>query len=95
MNIVFFIGSFFPAQDGGPNNSIYWIAKHLKKNKKIKNVDVLTFYKGLRPKNIKKYNIYPNKFGAIDGINVIYFKYFFFRILSPYFLYYLFFKLKK
>ena len=47
MNILFFIGSFFPAQDGGPNNSIYWIAKHLKKNKNIKNVDVFTFYKSL------------------------------------------------
>ena len=95
MNILFFIGSFFPAQDGGPNNSIYWIAKHLKKNKNIKNVDVLTFYKGLSPKNIKKYNIHANRFGTIDNINVIYFKYYFFRIISPHFLYYLFFKLKK
>ena len=95
MNILFFIGSFFPAQDGGPNNSIYWIAKHLKKNKNIKNVDVLTFYKSLSSKNIKKYNIHANKFGTIDNLNVIYFKYYFFRILSPHFLYYLFFKLKK
>jgi len=95
MNILFFIGSFFPAQDGGPNNSIYWIAKHLKNNKNVKNVDVLTFYKGLSPKNIKKYNINPNKFSTIDGINIIYFKYYFFRILSPHLLYYIFFKLKK
>ena len=49
MNILFFIGSFFPAQDGGPNNPIYWIAKNLKKQN-IKSVDVLTFYKGLSPK---------------------------------------------
>ena len=95
MNILFFIGSFFPAQDGGPNNSIYWIAKNLKKNKNIKSVDVLTFYKGLSPKNIKKYKILPNKFKVIDNINVIYFKYYYYRILSPYFFYYLFFKLKK
>lgn len=29
MNICFPIGSFYPAQSGGPNNTIYWLAKAL------------------------------------------------------------------
>lgn len=32
MKIFFPIGFFYPAQTGGPNNSIYWLAKFLKRN---------------------------------------------------------------
>lgn len=32
MKILFPIGSFYPSQSGGPNNTIYWITKQLSKN---------------------------------------------------------------
>lgn len=33
MKILFPIGSFYPAQSGGPNNTVYWHTKFLKKHK--------------------------------------------------------------
>ena len=32
MKIIFPIGSFYPSQSGGPNNTIFWLSKSLKKN---------------------------------------------------------------
>ena len=55
MKVLFPIGSFYPAQSGGPSNTIYWHAKALKKNginttvvttsKDIKGVELNTFVK--------------------------------------------------
>lgn len=41
MRILYPIGSFYPAQSGGPNNSIYWLAKSLEK-KDVKCIVVTT-----------------------------------------------------
>ena len=43
MNLLFIVGSFYPAQDGGPNNSLFWLAKNIKNNKSYKKVTVLSF----------------------------------------------------
>ncbi len=95
MKILYIIGSFFPAQDGGPNNSIYWIAKNIIKNKTVKKIEVLSFYKNISNKDKKKFNIEPNKKCSVNGVSVIYCRYYFFRIFSPYFYYYLFCKSKR
>ncbi len=95
MNLLFIVGSFYPAQDGGPNNSLFWLAKNIKNNKSYKKVTVLSFFKNIPGKEKKKYKIKPNKVCNIEGLRVIYCKYYLFRIFSPYRYYFIIFKLKK
>ena len=53
MNLLFIVGSFYPAQDGGPNNSLFWLAKNIKNNKSYKKVTVLSFFKNIPGKEKK------------------------------------------
>ncbi|WP_420552527.1 glycosyltransferase [Tenacibaculum aiptasiae] len=52
MKILFPIGSFFPAQSGGPSNTIYWHARALKKNGVIRPI-VITTNKDINDSNLK------------------------------------------
>lgn len=65
MRIFFPIGSFYPAQSGGPSNTIYWLAKALVK-KGIKTTVLSTNL------DIKKDNVVLNKWHDLEGIEVKY-----------------------
>jgi glycosyltransferase involved in cell wall biosynthesis len=73
MKILFVLGSFYPAQSGGPNNSVYWISKELCKNKI--DVSVISLKDGLSKNDIKEFNLKINKQNVIDGIKAMYFGY--------------------
>lgn len=47
MKILFPVGSFYPAQTGGPDNTVYWITKALKKRQQ--DPIVVSTNKGLKP----------------------------------------------
>lgn len=68
MKIIFPIGSFYPAQSGGPNNTIYWITKALTK-KKIQTTIVSTF-DGIT----SQHSIEPNTWHDMSYGKVIYYK---------------------
>ena len=55
MKILYILGSYFPAQMGGPNNTIHWQAKYL--SKQGIDVTVASFKTGLKEDNINQYNI--------------------------------------
>lgn len=67
MKVLFPIGSFFPSQDGGPSNTIYWLSKELK-------------LKGITPiiittdSGIKSGQVILNKWLNIDCGRVLYCK---------------------
>lgn len=82
INLLFIIGTFFPAQAGGPDNSVYWLNKAIFNYKKNYNCLVLSFFHKLDLKDINSYKIKPNKISLINGVNVIFFDYFIFRIFS-------------
>lgn len=51
MKILFPIGSFYPAQEGGPDNSVYWLNREL--NKKGIETTVVSTMKGIKDRDIK------------------------------------------
>lgn len=65
--ILFLVGSFYPAQCGGPNNSLYWIAKSLVKSGV--DVSVYTTSKGQSDNQILNEKV------NLDGIKSYYFSY--------------------
>ena len=67
-NLLFIIGTFFPAQAGGPDNSVYWLNKAILKTKKKYSCLVLSFFHKLELRDIKKYRIKPNKICSIKGV---------------------------
>ena len=71
MKLLYVMGSFYPTQIGGPNNTVYWQAKAL--TKKGVDVTVVTTMAGVTDKIQKEYNIQPNKPIKIDNIKVIFF----------------------
>ena len=71
--ILFILGSYFPAQLGGPNNTIHWQAKTLAKNKL--DIYVASLKTGLNKKRIDEYNISLNKENIVDGVKSYYFDY--------------------
>jgi len=82
IKLLFIIGTFFPAQAGGPDSSIYWLNKaFLKINNKCECL-VLSFFHKLKDEDIKKYNIIPNKICSINGVEVIFFNFFYFRVFN-------------
>jgi len=81
LKTLFIIGSFFPSQKGGPDSSIFWLAKSLTKASYSQNL-VLSFFDGLSSQDIKKFKIKKNKICKIQGVNAIFFDYFIFKILS-------------
>ena len=68
MKILFPIGSFFPAQSGGPNNTIYWITEALKKN------DIGVYVVTTNLDISKTHDIKFNKWLNLEYANVIYCK---------------------
>lgn len=92
MNYLFFVGSFYPAQEGGPDTSLFWLTEEIAKNN---SVTVITFLKGISYKNKKIFNIKNNKIIRLNNLKVIYCKYYFFRFLSPYFYFWIFKNIKK
>ena len=78
--ILYVLGSYFPAQQGGPNNTIHWQAKYLSKNGI--NVTVASFNSGLTQKNIENYKIKMNATNNIEGVKALYFDFFKNKYLS-------------
>lgn len=72
MKIVYFLGSFYPAQCGGPNNTIFWQAKELVRNGV--DVTVVTTDFGLSKEHIKQYSIDIDGLSDIDGVKVYFCK---------------------
>lgn len=87
------MGSYFPAQSGGPNNTIHWQAKALAKNKL--DVYVASLKTGLPNKLIDDYNICLNKENIVEGVKAYYFDYKFNRYLSIKMYIWLFLNIKK
>lgn len=68
MKILFPLGSFYPAQSGGPNNTIYWLAEALTQN----NLEVYVITTDLDIQ--ESHNIELNKWKLSSCGNVIYLK---------------------
>ena len=66
MKILFPIGSFYPAQAGGPNNTIYWLAKRLVSAGN--RVEIVTTNKGIK----EEHKIALDKSIDLDGIKARY-----------------------
>ena len=64
MKLLYIIGSYYPAQSGGPNNTIHWQAKYL--SQESIDVTVASLKTGLNEKNIKEYNIKINNRNNIE-----------------------------
>lgn len=94
INLLFIVGTFFPAQAGGPDNSVYWLNKAILKIKKKYNCLVLSFFYKLELRDIKKYKIEPNKICTINGVKVIFFNFLIFRAINFHFWKFLFNKIK-
>ncbi|QXP60666.1 glycosyltransferase [Olleya sp. HaHaR_3_96] len=64
MKILFPIRVFYPAQTGGPANTVYWLAKELAKSNEV--------YVVTTSKDINKELISENRWIDLNGINVVY-----------------------
>jgi len=73
VKLLYIMSSFYPAQSGGPNNTIYWQAKALVK--KGIDVTVVTTMRDISEDLKDRYNIKENNLLEIDGIKIIYFHY--------------------
>ena len=93
--ILFTLGSFFPLQKGGPDNSVYWLTKEISEN--FNNIEITTssFYEKKSKYLFEKNNIIPNKIIKLENLNVIYFSYIWIRLLSIPFIKFLIFDIKK
>jgi glycosyltransferase involved in cell wall biosynthesis len=80
MKLLYVLGSYYPAQSGGPNNTIHWQAKSLVE--KGVNVTVVSLKTGLNVENINDFDIVFNKESNVEGVNAIYFDFFKNRYLS-------------
>ena len=92
-NILYVLGSYYPAQSGGPNNTIRWQAEAL--SKKGTSVVVATFKTDLNRRHIEKYTIRFNKKNRINGVDVYFFKNLFFKNLGIHMLFWIFFNIRK
>ncbi|MDH5896587.1 glycosyltransferase [Vibrio splendidus] len=72
-NDFFVLGSCFPAELGGPSNSVFRIVKELGG---VNNF-ILSTKKGLTEKLINQYNVKIDENTIIDSVNVSFFDYFF------------------
>ena len=79
MKILYVLGSFFPAQNGGPNNTVYWAASEIA-TQGI-DVSVVSLKDGLTSDHIQKYKIKLGGVTHYDGLSVYFFSY----IISRYF----------
>ncbi len=87
------MGSYYPAQSGGPNNTIHWQAKYL--SKEGVDVSVVSLKTGLTQDNVDSYNIQLNSRNKIEGVSAYYFDYFLNRYFSFKFYIWLIFNIKK
>tara|TARA_B100001250_G_scaffold408325_1_gene430539 strand:+ start:460 stop:1617 length:1158 start_codon:yes stop_codon:yes gene_type:complete len=87
MKILITIGSFFPAQKGGPDNSVFNLAKVISNN--TDNVQVVCLFDSINNKLKKKFDIKENSITVISNLKVIYFKYYFYRLFSPQYIWWL------
>jgi glycosyltransferase involved in cell wall biosynthesis len=62
------IGSFYPAQEGGPSNSVFWLCKYLSQHHEV---FVITKSIGIKP----HHKIVLNKWQKTHGLNIIYLNY--------------------
>lgn len=92
-NILFTIGSFYPLQKGGPDNSVYWLTKELSKNKNLE-ITVLSFFEKEFSNIYSKHNFISNGINKEDSLKIIFLKYFFIRVISLSFFKFLFYDLK-
>jgi len=79
MKLLYVLGSYYPAQSGGPNNTIHWQAKYL--SKRGHNVEVAALKDGLTAEHLKRYNIRHGQKKNIEGVTAYYFDYLIHRIL--------------
>ncbi len=93
MKMLITIGSFFPAQKGGPDNSVFNLAKVISSN--IEDVQVVCLFDSINEKLKKKILIKENLNSDISNFKVIYFKYYFFRFISPHYIFWLLFNIRK
>ena len=93
MKILYILGSYYPAQSGGPNNSIHWQAKYL--SKEGVDVSVVSLKTGLTQRDINNYNIQLNLQSKVEGVKAYYFDYFFNRYFSFKFYIWLIFNINK
>jgi glycosyltransferase involved in cell wall biosynthesis len=68
MKILFPLGAFYPAQSGGPNNTIYWLTEALTQQ----NIDIYVVTTNLDILN--SHNVKLNKWLSLNIVNVIYCK---------------------
>jgi glycosyltransferase involved in cell wall biosynthesis len=80
MKLLYILGSYYPAQSGGPNNSIHWQAKYL--SKEGVDVSVASLKTGLSQRDVNNYNIQLNLKSKVEGVKAYYFDYFLNRYLS-------------
>lgn len=92
MKLLYVLGSYFPAQSGGPNNTIHWQAKYL--TMKGVDVTVASLKSGLSSEDIFDYNITLNKKNSIEGVKAFYFDYIKNRYFSIKLYYWLFINIK-
>jgi glycosyltransferase involved in cell wall biosynthesis len=93
MKLLYILGSYYPAQSGGPNNTIHWQAKYL--SREGIDVCVASLKTGLSQSNINNHKIELNRKNKIEGVNVYYFNYLINRYLSLKFYFWLFFNVKR
>ncbi len=80
MKLLYVLGSYYPAQSGGPNNTIHWQAKYLSKNGL--EVTVASLKSGLTKDGVENYNIKLNTENDVEGVKAYYFDYLKNRYLS-------------
>ena len=73
MKILYVLGSFFPAQNGGPNNTTYWAASELVK--RGVDVSVISLKDGLTSSNLEDYDLVLGLENNLNGIRAWYFDY--------------------
>lgn len=80
MKILYVLGSFYPAQNGGPNNTVFWGARELARRRV--EVTVVSLKDGLSQNDIEEYGLTLGDENKIEGIRAWYFDYGINRYLS-------------
>lgn len=80
MKLLYVLGSYYPAQMGGPNNTIHWQGKYLTKSGH--NVEVAALKDGITDAHMEKFSIKLNSKTDIEGVSAVYFDYLIHRLLS-------------
>lgn len=93
MKVLYVLGSFYPAQSGGPNNTVYWAASELAK--RGVDVTITSLKDGLTEKHISDFNLKVNCVSNYDGLFVYFFSYVFSRYFSTRMYFWLFSNIKK